>query len=53
MLLVPVHRTPRVYGGASWPECCEPVQWGRQVVLDCVECVGEGVQAVCGTTALV
>ena len=23
-----------VYGGAWWPECCGPVQWGQQVVLD-------------------
>ena len=22
-------QTPRVYGGACWPECREPLQWGR------------------------
>ena len=36
MLLVRMHRPPRFYGGAWWPEFCEPPQWGRQVVLDCV-----------------
>ena len=32
-LLVRVHGLPSVYGGALWPECGGPVQWGRQVVL--------------------
>ena len=36
MLLVGVHGPLRVYGGAWWPQWCEPVQWGRQVVLECV-----------------
>ena len=34
MLLVRVHGPPRVYGGVLWPECREPVRWGRQVVRD-------------------
>ena len=36
MLLVCVHGSLLVYGGVWWPKCLEPVQWGRQVVLDCV-----------------
>ena len=46
MLLVRVHDPPRVYGGVWWPECCEPVQWGRYVVLDCVVVV-VGVCRLC------
>ena len=36
MLVVCVHGPLRVYWGAWWPECREPVQQGWQVVLDCV-----------------
>ena len=36
MLLVRMHGRLRVYRGAWWPGCREPVQSGRQMVLDCV-----------------
>ena len=36
MLFVCMQGRPWVSGGAWGPRCREPVQWGRQVVLDCV-----------------